>query len=40
MFEKIKNFIKNIMIFTTSYSLNVFEDPLSNDEEEYILKSI
>ena len=38
MFEKIKNFIKNIMIFTTSYSLNVFEDPLSSDEEEYYIK--
>ena len=38
MFEKIKNFIKNIMIFTTSYSLNVFEDPLSNDEEKYYIK--
>lgn len=38
MFKKIKNFIKNIMIFTTSYSLNVFEDPLSSDEEEYYIK--
>ena len=38
MFEKIKNFIKNIMIFTTSYSLNVFEDPLSSDEEEHYIK--
>ena len=38
MFEKIKNFIKNIMIFTTSYSLNVFEDPLSSEEEEYYIK--
>ena len=26
------------MIFTTSYSLNVFEDPLSSDEEEYYIK--
>lgn len=38
MFEKIKNFIKNIMIFTTSYSLNVFEEPLSSNEEEYYIK--
>ena len=38
MLEKIKNFIKNIMVFTTSYSLNVFDDPLSSDEEEYYIK--
>lgn len=34
MFNKIKEFLKNIMIFTTSYSLNVFERPLSPKEEK------
>lgn len=38
MFEKLKNFIKNIMIFTTSYSLNVFDEPLSLEEEDYFIK--
>ena len=38
MLEKIKNFIKNIMMFTTSYSLNVFDDPLSSEDEEYYIK--
>lgn len=34
MFNKIKEFLKNIMVFTTSYSLNVFERPLSAKEEK------
>ena len=38
MLEKIKNFIKNIMMFTTSYSLNVFDNPLSSEDEEYYIK--
>ena len=38
MLEKIKNFIKNIMVFTTSYSLNVFDDPLSSEDEEMYIK--
>ena len=38
MLEKIKNFIKNIMVFTTSYSLNVFDNPLSSEDEEYYIK--
>ena len=37
LFNKIKNYLKNIMLFTTSYSLNVFEDPLSPEEEEYYI---
>ena len=37
MFKKIINYIKDMMIFTTSYSLNVFERPLSNEEEQYYL---
>ena len=35
MFKKILNFLKEIMLFTTSYSLNVFDPPLSSKEEEY-----
>lgn len=38
MFEKIKEFFKNIMVFTTSYSLNVFDEPLSSSDEEYYIK--
>ena len=37
LFSKIKEFIKNIMIFTTSYSLNVFDSPLTLKEEEYYI---
>jgi len=37
LFNKIKNYLKDIMLFTTSYSLNVFEKPLSNEEEEYYI---
>ena len=32
---KIKKYFKKIMLFTTSYSLNVFDEPLSKEEEEY-----
>ncbi len=35
MFKKIFKYLKEIMIFTTSYSLNVFDPPLSEDEENY-----
>ena len=35
---KIKDYFKNIMLFTTSYSLNVFAEPLSSEEEEYYIK--
>ena len=37
---KIKNYIKRIMILTTSYSLNVFDDPLSNEEEAYYVDEL
>ena len=37
LFNKIKNYLKNTMLFTTSYSLNVFADPLSPSEEEYYI---
>lgn len=33
----IKKYIKKFMVFTTSYSLNVFEDPLNEGEEEYYI---
>ena len=38
MFKKIINFFKEIMLFTTSYSLNVFDPPLSQKEEEYYVE--
>ena len=37
---KIKDFFKEVMLFTTSYSLNVFADPLSNEEEEYYINEL
>lgn len=41
MLNKIINYLKKIKIFTTSYSLNVFEPPLSKEEEEmYINKHL
>ena len=40
MFKKILTFIKNIMLFTTSYSLNVFENPLSEEEENYYVSKL
>lgn len=40
MFKKILNFLKEIMMFTTSYSLNVFDPPLSANEEEYYVNEL
>ena len=40
MFKKILTFIKSIMLFTTSYSLNVFENPLSEEEENYYVSKL
>jgi len=34
---KIKLYLKKIMVFTTSYSLNVFDEPLTKEEEEYYI---
>ena len=34
---KIKNYLKKLMLFTTSYSLNMFDEPLSKKEEEYYI---
>ncbi len=41
MLNKIINYLKKIKIFTTSYSLNVFEPPLSKEDEKiYINKHL
>ena len=37
---KIKEYLKNIMIFTTSYSIKVFDSPLSNEEENYYIEEL
>ena len=34
MLKKLLEFIKNLKIFTTSYSINVFPEPLTKEEEE------
>ena len=34
MFKKIINYLKECLFFTTSYSINVFPEPLSKEEEE------
>lgn len=38
MFKKIVKFLKECMFFTTSYSINVFPDPLTKEEEEKYIK--
>ena len=38
MIKKILNYLKKFMIFTTSYSINVFPEPLTTEEEEKYLK--
>lgn len=38
MLNKLKEIISKIMIMTTSYSLNVFDKPLSKEEEELYIK--
>ena len=38
LFDKIKKFFSEVMMFTTSYSLNVFDEPLSNELEKYYLE--
>ena len=35
--KKLKEYFNKIMIFTTSYSLNVFDSPLSDSEEKYYI---
>ena len=38
MIDKIKKLFKELMLFTTSYSLNVFDEPLSEKEENYYIE--
>ena len=38
MLNKIINYLKKIKVFTTSYSLNVFESPLSKEDEEIYIE--
>lgn len=40
MFNKIKEFLKNMMILTTSYSLNAFDKPLSIEEENKCIEGL
>ncbi|MCI7559556.1 MAG: RNA polymerase sporulation sigma factor SigK [Clostridium sp.] len=40
LFNKIKEFLKNMMILTTSYSLNVFDKPLSSEEENKCIEGL
>lgn len=40
IYKKIKNYFKKLMILTTSYSLNVFDNPLSKDEEKYYIEEL
>lgn len=38
MLKKVLDFFKKCMFFNTSYSINVFPDPLSKEEEERLIK--
>ena len=40
MFKKIIEFLKKCMFLTTSYSINVFPDPLSKEEEELCINNM
>ncbi len=40
LLNKIKNYILNLKILTTSYSLGVFENPLSEEEENYYIEEL
>ena len=37
---KLRNYLKNLMIFTTSYSIQVFKEPLSEEEEIYYINEL
>ena len=37
---KLKNYLRNLMIFTTSYSIQVFKEPLSEEEEIYYINEL
>ena len=38
--NKIKDFLNELMLFTTSYSLNVFDEPLTNEEEDFYIDEL
>lgn len=40
LLNKIKDYIFNLKVFTTSYSLNVFDNPLSEEEEKYYIDEL
>ncbi len=40
LLNKIKEYLKNIMVFTTSYSIQVFAPPLSNKEESFYIDEL
>ena len=40
MFKKIIKFLKECLFFKTSYSINVFPDPLSKEEEDECIKKM
>ncbi|MGM9877585.1 MAG: RNA polymerase sporulation sigma factor SigK [Bacilli bacterium] len=40
LLTKIKDYIFNLKVLTTSYSLNVFENPLSEEEENYYINQL
>lgn len=40
LLNKIKDYVFNLKILTTSYSLNVFENPLSEEEENYYINQL
>ena len=37
---KLRNYLRNLMIFTTSYSIQVFKEPLSEEEEIYYINEL
>ena len=37
---KLKNYLRNLMIFTTSYSIQIFKEPLSEEEEIYYINEL
>lgn len=40
LFNKIIKYLENLMLFTTSYSLNVFAPPLTENEENYYIEEL
>ena len=40
LYKKIKEYLNKLMVLTTSYSLNVFDEVLSDDEESYYIEEL